>query len=146
MESSKALKERLEKMTNETLNNNKGNFWVGFFIGGLVGAFIIFVLGTKEGKKLADKIIEQSQEYEGDFEKKVEKLQKQGEGLLKEANEVKEKVVQNIQEGKKTASENLTHKIDKALTDIEKMQKKGVEITQDMHKRYFKKDGKKLNA
>jgi gas vesicle protein len=123
---------------------NSGNFWLGFFLGGVVGAFILFVLGTKEGKKIAEKLIEQAETYEEELEEKVAKLQKHGENLLEEAKAVKEKVTKEVTGGKKSISNKLVSKMDETLTKIEDIQKKGVELTREVHRNYFKKNGKPL--
>lgn len=39
-------------------NQNKGNFLSGFLLGLLVGGFVVFLLGTKKGKKLLKAISE----------------------------------------------------------------------------------------
>jgi len=121
-----------------------GNFWLGFFLGGLVGAFIIFVLGTKEGRKIAEKLVEQAEIYEEELEEKVAKLQKHGENLLEEAKAVKEKVAKEAAGGKKSISNKLVSKMDETLSKIEDIQKKGVELTREVHRNYFKKNGKPL--
>lgn len=128
------------------MNNEKGNsnFWVGFFLGGLVGAFVIFLMGTRQGKKLADKLLEEAEIYEEELEEKVAKLQKKGEELLEEAKDVKDKVIKDVESGKEAVSENLAAKMDEALTKIEDIQKKGVALTQEVHHHYFKKNGKRL--
>lgn len=129
------------------MNNEKGssnNFWVGFFLGGLVGAFIIFLMGTKQGKKLADQLVEEGEIYEEELEQKVATLQKKGEELLQEAKNVKNKVIKEVKTGKKEVTDNLMTKMDEALTKIEDIQKKGVEITSEVHHHYFKRNGKKL--
>lgn len=126
--------------------NNCGNFWLGFFLGGLIGAFIIFLLGTKQGKKILEEIVEKAETYEEELEEKVSKLQKKGEDLLQEAEEVKEKVIKEVTDGKKTVSEVLVSKLDQTLTNIENIQKRGAAITSEIHHHYFKKDGKKLSS
>lgn len=130
------------------MNNEKGNnsFWIGFFLGGLVGAFIVFLMGTKQGKKLAEQIFDEVEIYEEELEEKVAKLQKKGEELLEEAQNVKEKMVAEVENRKKIVSDTLVNKMDDALTKIENIQKKGVELTQEVHHNYFKRNGKKLSS
>lgn len=130
------------------MNNEKGNnsFWVGFFLGGLVGAFIVFLMSTKQGKKLAEQVFDEVELYEEELEEKVAKLQKKGEELLEEAKDVKEKMVAEVVNGKKIVSDALANKMDDALTKIENIQKKGVELTQEVHHNYFKRNGKKLSS
>ena len=45
-------------MENNNNNNSGNNFFSGFLIGALVGAAIVFLLGTKKGKKLLKAISE----------------------------------------------------------------------------------------
>lgn len=125
-------------------NKGQGSFWLGFFLGGLVGAFIVFFLGTKKGKEITEKLIENAELYEDELEQKIAKLQERGEQFLQEAQEVKEKVTKEVKGGKKAVSENLLSKMDQTLTQIEDIQKKGVAITSEVHHRYFKKNGKPL--
>ena len=131
------------------MNENQGknnHFWLGFVLGGLFGAFIIFILGTKEGKKLADQLTEKTELYEEDIEEKVAKLQKKGEELLQQAEAVKDRIVKEVETHQQKASDNLIAKMDKTLANIENIQKKGVELTQEVHHRYFKKNGKPLTS
>lgn len=125
-------------------NNRNGNFWIGFFLGGLIGGFIIFVLGTKEGKKLAERIVDKAELYEEELEENVAKLQKKGEDLLKEAQTVKDQVVEKLENERETVSAALVTKLDQTLTHIEDVQKKGVALTEEIHHRYFRKNGKPL--
>lgn len=125
-------------------NNSCGNFWLGFFLGGIIGAFLIFVFGTKEGKKMLEKILERAEDYEEELEEKVAKLQKHGEDLLEEARSVKDKVIKEIEEDKKDISTALITKMDQTLSKIEDIQKKGVELTKEVHHHYFKKNGKPI--
>ena len=133
-------------MTMSSDSQKSGNFWLGFFVGGLAGAFIIFVLGTKKGKKLAEKLIEEVEEHEEGLEQKVSKLQKKGEAFFKEAESVKERISEEIDTKKQIVSDTLVSKMDEALTKIEDIQRKGVGLTEEVHHRYFKKDGKSLTS
>ena len=129
-------------MCNEKHGN--GNFWIGFFLGGLVGAFIVYLLGTKEGKKVAERFLEQAELYEEELEEKVASIQKKGEELLSEVKTVREKVVRRVEEGKSAATETLVTKMDQALSKIEDIQKQGVALTEEVHHHYFRKNGKSL--
>ena len=60
-------------MENNNNNNSGNNFFSGFLIGALVGAAIVFLLGTKKGKKLLKAVSEDG----------VDNIS----NLLKEANE-----------------------------------------------------------
>src|SRR3989344_4619720 len=93
-------------------HEKQGNFfWFGFFLGGLIGAFIIFILGTKEGKKLAEKLEEKGELFEEDLEEKVAKLQKKGEDLVAQANRVKENLKNRIEDTKSETSDTLISKM-----------------------------------
>jgi len=127
-------------------NEKKGNFWPGFFLGGLLGALLIFLLGTREGKKVAKKIMDQGELFEEEIEEKISKLQEKGEVLLSEAQGMKDRVIKEVEEGKKNVSQDLVVKMDKALTHLEDLQKKGVTLTFDLHHKYFRKNGKKLGS
>ena len=125
--------------------DKKGDhFLFGFFLGGLVGAFIIFLLGTKEGKKLAEKLHEKGEMFEEDLEEKVANLQKKGEDLVNEASQVRNNMIKRFEEKKESTSESLVSKMDEAFSKLTDLQKKGVEITEDVHQKYFKKNGKPL--
>lgn len=49
-------------MENNNNNNSGNNFFSGFLIGALVGAAVVFLLGTKKGKKLLKAISEGGQD------------------------------------------------------------------------------------
>lgn len=127
------------------MNNEKGNnhFWLGFMLGGIFGALIIFLLGTEKGKRLAKKIIEDSNLAGEDIEEKIDKLKTSGENIIREAEDVKEKVAKKV-DSKKGVSNRLISKMDEALTKIENIQKKGAEATRSVRHRYFKKKGRPL--
>lgn len=46
-------------MDNKSINNSNNNFFSGFLFGLLVGAAVVFLLGTKKGKKLLKVISEE---------------------------------------------------------------------------------------
>lgn len=127
-------------------SNNQGNFWLGFFLGGLIGGFIIYLMGTKNGKKLLEKVIDQTELYEEEIEEKLSSLQEKGEDLLSEAENVKNKISQQVSTGKKNISSTLITKMDETLGKIEDIQKKGIELTEEVRHNYFRKNGKKLSS
>ena len=107
------------------MNNNKG-FWVGIFIGGLLAAILLFLMTTKEGKKLAEKLMERIEDVVDDLENNLD--------------EVKDKAV----EIKETMSEKGLEKLDTALTKLEEVQEQAQETTRNLRHRFFVKNGKKL--
>ena len=129
------------------MNENKsGNFWLGFFLGGLIGAFILYLLGTKEGRKKLEKIIEQAETYEEELEEKVANLQRHGEIAFNEVEEKKEKVKKGIDGNKNTIKDNFTNRMDQALNRFENLQKKGIAFTKEAQRKFFRKNGKSLNT
>lgn len=46
-------------MENKTIDSGQGKFFNGFLLGLLVGGFLVFVLGTKKGKRLLKVISEE---------------------------------------------------------------------------------------
>lgn len=57
-------------------NNNKSgnNFFSGFLLGVLVGGVIVFILGTKKGKKLLEAISEEGKENIASILNKASKI------------------------------------------------------------------------
>lgn len=54
-------------MDNNNNNQTDGKFFNGFLLGLLVGAFVVFLLGTKKGKKLLKAISEGGQDNISDI-------------------------------------------------------------------------------
>lgn len=90
-------------------------FWVGFFIGGLLGAIVLFFMGTKEGKRTGEDLLD-------DIRDKIEGVVKKGKEQIEEKKEV---VV-------KSASES----IDTALAHIEELQERGRQTTATLRKQF----------
>jgi gas vesicle protein len=135
------------------MNNNhqgSGKFLIGFLFGGFLGTILIFLLGTKEGKQLADKILEKLESTEENLETKVSKLQNTGDKLtgeiIKEAEIVKDKIISGLKQEKQTSHDKFVPKVEKVLSRFERLQKKGIKLTQDTRKKFFKKGGKILNS
>ncbi len=89
-------------------------------------------------------MLEKTEELEEDFESKLRNLQDKGEELLLQAQEVKKEAIEKVEEKKELLSKETLDKLDATLTKIEEVQQKGVELTQEVHHRYFKKGGKPL--
>lgn len=129
------------------------NFLIGLVLGGLLGGVTIFVLGTKEGKKFAEKLIEKAELYEEELEKKLTLFETKGEKIITDLSASQNPVIKELKEVKKNSSsgklilpKNITSDIGQTLTNLEKIQRKGVFLTASVRKRFFKKDGKKLQA
>lgn len=125
--------------------NKDSGFWIGFFVGGFFGALLLVLLGTKEGKRLATRLLEHGEFLEEDLESKIRKLQEKGEELLSQAQNVKEEAIQKVENVKGEVTSDIAQKMDTALTRVEEIQQQGVGITQEVH-RFFKKDGKPLSS
>ncbi len=60
-------------MDNKNNNNSGSNFFSGFLLGALVGAAMVFLLGTKKGKKILKAI---SEEGAGNISNLLDKIDK----------------------------------------------------------------------
>jgi gas vesicle protein len=125
---------------NDQNSNKQGDsrFFLGFFIGGLIGAVIIFLLGTKEGKKTGKILEERGKDLLDDLHEQIKDLEKKGEALVKQGEEIKEEVVDRILEKKEDLTVTATERLDDALSHIEKMQEQSRETTAEIRKRLFK--------
>jgi len=131
-------------MNNEKKSRN--SFVPGFLLGGIIGALVIFFLGTKEGKKAAHKIMSKAENIEDELDKKLHNVRKQGEAFVKEAQEMKDRITEEVEDKKHEVSDGLKEKLDATLTQIEDLQEKGVKLTKEVQRRVFTKNGKKLNS
>jgi gas vesicle protein len=121
----------------ENEKNKDGKFLLGFFLGGLLSTTLIFLFGTEDGKKTAKKL----SKILGTLE---DELKEKGGEILEDADKVKKTMLKETKEGKKNLSKVVSAKMDKALTTLEHVQRKGIKLTRDAHGRFFSKGGKKL--
>ncbi len=105
-------------------NHHDKRFWFGFFLGGLLGALLLFFMGTKEGKKKREDLLDA-------LEEKIDEIEKRGKRL-------KEDVVEEIKEKKEDVTEAAVEKLDTALAHIEKLQEASAETTRQLRHRFFK--------
>lgn len=126
-------------------NNTHGDFrfFIGFFIGGLIGAAIIFLLGTKEGRKTGKLLEEKGRDFLDDLHDRIRELEKKGEALVAQGEELKEEVVEHITDKKEELTQTATSKLDDALAQIEKLQEHSLDTTAQLRKRLFKNLPKK---
>src|SRR5471030_1325085 len=122
----------------EDHHNPDVKFLLGFFLGGIIGAIVIFLIGTKEGKKTTKILEEKGRDFVDDLEDRLKDLESQGKELAKKSEELKEQVVETIEDKKETITKETTEKIDTALAHIEAMQEHGRETTANLRKRLFK--------
>lgn len=128
-------------------NSHKGgNFWLGFFLGGLIGAFLIFILGTKDGKKIYELLENEEEKVKNKIGDKINNLKTQGDKYLKETDNLQKKVKQEVAAEVKTVSQTIVDKLDDSLGQLQEVQKKGAELTEAVRSRFFKKNGKKLSS
>ena len=118
-------------------------FLAGFFVGGLVGALTIFFLGTKEGKKAKILLEKRGKAVVDDLEDEIEVLEQKGKELVKHGEDVKEQVIEKLEDKSEELSELATKKLDSALAHIEEIQEHGRETTASIRKRLFKNLPKK---
>ncbi|KKU43069.1 MAG: hypothetical protein UX61_C0032G0006 [Parcubacteria group bacterium GW2011_GWA2_46_7] len=123
---------------NENEHHHQGDFrfFLGFFIGGLIGAVIIFLLGTKEGKKAKSALEEKGKDILDDFHDQINELEKKG-------TKIKEEVAERLMDKKEDIAESATEKLDDALAHIEKIQEQSMETTALLRKKLFKNLPKK---
>ncbi|MEK7166229.1 MAG: YtxH domain-containing protein [Patescibacteria group bacterium] len=141
------------------------SFWVGLFLGGLIGAFLIVLLGTERGKKLAkrlqdegldlwdetkDKVSEKKEAITEQVMMKVEEIEEKGGELIDEGKELlekgkafEEKVVEKVVAVKEEAVSEAVAQADAALAHIEKLQERGRASTAELRKHLFKNIPKK---
>lgn len=123
------------------MNNNDrrdGRFWVGLFLGGLVGAVILFFLGTKEGKKTGKLLERKTKDVLDDLEGKLADLEDKGREIVKQGEAMKDEVLETIEDKKEKLTEDMTERLDTALTQIEELQEKSRATTATLRKRLFK--------
>jgi gas vesicle protein len=121
--------------------NDRGNGFIsGLFFGGLVGAALVFLFGTKEGRKIKDQLTEKGKELINDLPQVVEDLEKQGQEFAQKAEEVKKALEEKAKEFTPLAKE----KIATSLSSIEEAQRRGRETAAKIRKRFFTKKGRKL--
>jgi len=113
-------------------------FLLGFFLGGILGAIVIFLVGTKEGKKTTKLLEQKGKDFIDDLDDRLKDLEKQGQELAKKSEEIKEQVVETLEEKKETITTEASSKIDNALAHIEALQEHGRETTASLRKRLFK--------
>jgi gas vesicle protein len=117
-------------------DRHDGKFLFGFFLGGLIGALIIFFLGTKEGKK-AEKIFRaRGKDILDELEEKLDELQEKGKDLVRHGEELKEQVMDTLEDKKEEFSERAVEKIGTALERIEEIQQKGMDTTATLRKKF----------
>lgn len=118
-------------------------FFLGVFIGGLIGAAVIFFLGTKEGKRTGRILGDKGKDFLDDIKDRIGDLEKKGESLVKQGQEIKDDVVERMTDKKEEISASTTERLDDALAHIQKMQEHGSETTAELRKRLFKNLPKK---
>lgn len=117
-------------------NRHDVKFWIGFFIGGFIGAVVLFFLGTKEGKKTGKALESRGRDLLDELLEKLEMLERKGKQLVCEGEEIKENVIEAIEEKKEDLTETTTEKIDSALAHIEVLQERGRETTAALRRRF----------
>ena len=127
-------------------SHKSGSFWLGFFLGGLIGAFIIFILGTKEGKKIFQFLEDEEKDVKNKIDDKIHTLKTKGEKYLEEAGDLQKKVKQQVAADVQTFSQTIVDKLDDSLGQLQEVQKKGAELTAEVRNRFFKKNGKQLSS
>lgn len=110
-----------------TDNKNASNFWFGLIMGAAVGASGLYVLGTKNGRKFAKKMLDAAENWEMVLEDAVEEF---------DINTFSER--ENIKEGAGELGKKVKGDMETVLEKIFSVAHK-----QEV-KKYFSKDGKIL--
>ena len=113
-------------------------FLLGLFIGGLIGAFLIFFMGTKEGKKTKKLLEQKGEDTLDDIHDQIDALEQKGKEIVEQGQEIKEQVIEQLEDKKEELTERATEKLDTALAQVEKIQEEGLSSTSDLRKRIFK--------
>jgi len=124
-------------------NEHDGKFLVGLFLGGLLGAVILFLLGTKEGKHAGKLLEERGKDLMDDLEDRIGDLEKKGKELVRQGEDIKDEVMETIEDKKEELTQGATEKLDTALAHIEKLQEQGLQTTTSLRKHIFKNIPKK---
>lgn len=119
-------------------SNQDASFWFGLFLGGLIGGILIYLLGTKEGRKLSEELQGKGEGWLAEIEKKLLELEKHGGSLVEKGQELKEQILDKAESTKEHLSDEAVAKVDKALEHIEKLQERGRNTTSAIRKRLFK--------
>lgn len=121
------------------MSDHKDNkFWFGFFFGGLLGAIVLFFIGTKEGKKTGKLFKDKGEDIIDDLQDRLEELKKKGKELAEQGEDLKEQIASEIEDKKEVLTEEVSEKLDTALSHIEAIQERGRETTASLRKRLFK--------
>lgn len=125
------------------MNHNRlpknNNFWLGFFLGGLVGGAVIFIFGTKEGKKILDKLEKKKDEVKN-------KIRHQSGEFVSEAENIEQKIIHGLNKGKERIEKDITGRIDRSLDNLIEVQQQGIQITKEAKNKFFKKNGRTLSS
>lgn len=124
-------------------NHHDYKFMIGFFIGGLLGAALMFLMGTKEGKKVEKLLEKKGKETLDEIEEKVDELKEKGEDLVKKGEAIKEQVMEQIEEKKEDLTEEASKRLESALASVVEVQEKGLTAATTLKKRLFKNAPKK---
>lgn len=110
-----------------TTHKNPSNFWFGLMIGSALGAGSLYLLGTKNGRKQAKKILDAAENWEMILEDAISEFDVNTYGE-------RENVKEGLKEFGKKASGDMENVLEKIFSVAHKQEVK----------KYFSKDGKIL--
>ena len=123
-------------MTNDEHHHNEGKFFFGLFLGGLIGALTIFFVGTPEGKKAGKAIGKKGKELYEDVLDRVGELEEKGKELVARGEDLKDELREKFENKKEELTQDTVNRIDTVLTNIESLQQKGIETTENLRKQF----------
>jgi gas vesicle protein len=120
---------------NECCNHNhEGKFLMGLFVGGVIGALTLFFLGTKEGKRTGKMLKNKALDTVEDLEDKLDELKNKGLEITKEGEDLKEKLLSQVNENKDKITKEVATKMAETLANLEEIQEKGKQTTANIRK------------
>jgi hypothetical protein len=127
-------------------NEEKGKFLVGFLLGSLFGIILLFLWGTKEGKKIVKLLAEKGELLEEDIEKKISELEEKGEELAIEGESIKKTFVRKAEKIKKKITPEIERKAAVTAEKLKQVKLLVEESQKAASRKYFKKNGKMLTS
>ena len=122
----------------ETPLQKDWKFIFGFFVGGFIGAVVIFLLGTKEGRKTKKALEDKGEDLIGGIQERISELESRGKELVEKGESLKDELITQIGEKGEMLTEEASQKIESTLAHIEALQEHGRETTANLRTQLFK--------
>jgi gas vesicle protein len=123
--------------------NSNAKFFIGVVLGGIIGAIILFLMGTKDGKKTRKELEHKGRELLDDLHEKLDEIEEQGRELAEKGEKLKKHLEEEIEDKKEYLTDEATERVDQVLAKVEAIQEKGLVGTTNLRKKLFKNLPKK---